>query len=146
MPAFGPYDPGLHGLVFRGILIQGFADGSHIAVARDEDSFTKSTGSDGGVVRTRNRNKGGSIRFTLQAESPTNDFLSEVMLEDENFGTGFGPAMVSNALSRSLHESAIAWLKRPADQERAKEAGNVEWMLDCAELECFVGGAVGSIG
>lgn len=135
------YDPALVIVTFRGILIQGYADGTFVTVARDEDTFSKSTGAGGDTVRVRNRNRNGSITITLQAESPTNDLLSAIAALDEASGLGTGPAQMKNLNGSSLCSSAQGWLVRPSDSEYAKDAGQREWKIDCHDLKMTVGGA-----
>jgi len=136
------YDPALITVTFKGVIFQGFADGTFVQVARDEDSFSKSKGAGGSTVRVRNRNRNGSITVTLQAESPTNDLLSAIMLADESTGLGVGSVQVKNQNGTTLCSSAKAWLVKPADTEYATDASSREWKIDCHELKMLVGGAL----
>lgn len=136
------YDPALVTVTFKGVIIRGYADGTFVNVARDEDTFSKSSGAGGDTVRVRNRNRNGKITITLQAESPTNDQLSAIASLDESTGLGIGSVQVKNGNGTTLCGSAKAWLVKPADTEYAKDAGTREWQIDCHELKMLVGGAL----
>lgn len=141
-PTLKHYDPVQVVVTFKGVLVQGYADGAFVAVARDEDTFSKSTGAGGDTVRVRNRNRNGSITVTIQAESPTNDSFSAIAALDEASGLGTGAVQVKNLNGTTLCSAAQAWLVRPADSEYAKDAGTREWKIDCHDLKMLVGGAL----
>ncbi len=134
------YDPSEILMSFLTSPIVGFADGTFVKVERDEAAFTKMTGADGEVARSRNKNKGGKITFTLAQWSPSNDILSAAALVDELSGTGVGPAFVKDNQGTTLALAANAWVEKMATAEFGKEQGNREWVIDCASIEFFVGG------
>jgi hypothetical protein len=142
MADFKNYDPALISIVFKGITIQGIADGTFVKVARDENSFTKKKGAGGSTVRVRNRNRDGTITLTIQAESQTNDQLSAIVALDESTGAGVGSVQVKNLNGTTLASSAKAWLVKPADVEYATDATDREWIIECHELKMLVGGAL----
>lgn len=133
------YDPKQIIVNFLGITITGFAEDSFVEVDYDEDAFIKKTGAGGEVARTRNQNKGGSVKVTLMQSSPTNDLLSAAAILDRKAGTGVGALQVKDGLGTSLHSAAEAWIKKVPASPYAKALGEREWVFDCAELEHFVG-------
>jgi len=139
---FNNYDPSRVSLTFRGIIIQGYVSDTFIVVERTEDTFSMDVGAQGDVTRVRSRNKTGSVILTLQSGAPTNDLLSAVLLQDELSGTGYGPMMLKDLNGTTLCSAPIAWLRKPANVERAAEATPTEWAIDCATLNMFVGGFV----
>lgn len=141
MPA-NQYDPGSIVAVWRGIRLRGFADGTFLNAERTEDGWSLSVGADGATTRVRNRNRSGTVTFTLQAESAANDELSTAALQDELFGTAVGELMVKDLLGNTLVESPTAWIRKIAPVGMAKDAGTREWAIDCADLAPFVGGSV----
>lgn len=137
------YDPTKVNLVVAGNLIQEFAPDTFISAKRDEDAYSKQVGAKGETTRTRNANKGGSIEITLMQQSPSNDVLSALAVLDELSGTGVGEAQVTDATTTAtLAHAQNAWVKKIADLDRAKEAGTVSWIIDCDNLELFVGGGI----
>jgi hypothetical protein len=142
MALFNNYDPGRVVASFRGINLLGFMDGTFISAERTEDAFSMQVGAGGDVTRVRSRDMTGSVTFTLQAASPSNDLLSAVAAEDEAFGTGFGSIMIKDLNGNTLLQAPIAWIRKLPVTEFADEASGREWVIDCAQLIKFVGGAV----
>lgn len=142
MALFRNYDPGRIILVTQGIQIQGIADGTFVKAARNEDNFTDKVGAGGDVVHVRNRNRSGKITFTLQDASPSNDALSQLAITDELTGLSYGPTMIKDLNGTTLVQSANTRIAKYADLEYAKDAGDNEWVIICAELEMFLGGEV----
>lgn len=138
--ALRTYDPKLVLVSFGAVQITGFADGTFVTVERDEDAFTKLVGAGGDVVRSRNRNRSGSITVTLIHGAPENDLLAAIAAEDELAGTGVRAAMVKEANGTTLCAGQSAWIRKSANAEYAKEAGSREWVFDVAELDMLVGG------
>lgn len=136
------YDPKQVTLTFKGYLITGYAEGTFIQVARNEDSFETSVGADGKVTRVRKNDKSGTITVTLQAESPSNAVLSGFLLADELSGTGYGNVQVKDLNKVGLCAAPNAWVQKPADVENGDTAGNREWTIACDELEISQGGAI----
>lgn len=142
MADFKNYDPGLVAVSFRGIILQGFMDGTFVSAERAEDAFELAVGAAGDVTRVRNRNRSGTVTITLKAEAPSNELLSAVALEDELFGTGTGEIQVVNLNGTTLLLAESAWIRKIPTTEFADEASGREWAFDCAELRMFVGSAL----
>src|SRR3990172_6159999 len=111
--ALKKYDPKNVVVIVGAIIINsGFAPDTFVEVERDEDAFTKSVGADGEVTRTRNRNKTGQIRITLQQSSETNALLSALALIDESTGDGVVPCAVKDLGGLTLHAAELGWVKK----------------------------------
>jgi len=134
------YDPKLVLISFGEVAITGFADGSFVSVDRDEDAFTKVVGAGGDVVRTRNRNRSGSVTVTLLHSAPENDLLSGIARLDETLGTGVRPVMVKEANGTTIIAAQNGWIRKLPTTEYAKESGTREWVLDVDALDSYVGG------
>lgn len=142
MSTFRNYDPERIVVTFRGVLVAGFASGSFVTIERTEDAFALTVGAQGDVTRVRSRNRSGSVTLALQAAAPANDSLSAIAAQDEAFGTGYGPLMIKDLNGTTLAQAAVAWVRKLPAVEFAAEASDRSWVLDCAELELAVGGAV----
>jgi len=134
------YDPKKVVLSFGGIPISGYADGTFINVARESDSFTKTSGADGVVSRAKSNDKSGMVTVTLAQTSPSNDILSSIAQLDEKLNTGVLPLICKDNSGRSLFAANNAWIRKPADAPFGKEIDNREWTIDCENLENFIGG------
>jgi len=128
------YDPAQTDVIVGGITITGFAEGTGIEVERDEDGYTKQTGSNGEVTRVMRNNKGGKVTFTLLQGSESNLVLSNFANIDENTGAGAVPVMVKDGTGGSFHSATTAWVQKPAKATYATAHESRVWILDCAQL------------
>lgn len=139
---FYSYDPADVILVHGSLLIDGFAEGSMLTVTKRERDFEMDAGAKGDVVMRRLRNPIGEISFRLQAESPFNTALSamrEVALKGLAVPV---PSMVKTLLTADMHRATFSIIQGAPDAERDGGASGVrEWVILCADLEMFVGGA-----
>lgn len=133
-------DPQQYLLTVGGNAITGYAPGTMISVSRANDSWKKTVGATGEVVRSRNRDRTGTITITLLQTSPSNLTLSALNRQDEARGTGIVPVQVKDALGVTLLFAAQAWVLKPADVTYGDEVESREWTLDCADLDMLVGG------
>lgn len=135
------FDPKGLIVTFGGIPITGFMDGEAIVVSRDEDSFTKSSGLDGEVVRVKNLGRMGNVKIVLQQTSDSNNVLSAASLADEATNSGIAPFLIKDMNGTTLCFAAHAWVKKPADTgfEKGAVSGR-EWVLDTGAIDMFVGG------
>ncbi len=141
--AFKNYDPARVIFYFRGVLINGgYMDGTFISAERAEDGFSMHVGAAGDVTRVRNRNLSGTVTLTLQAAAAANDLLSAIAVEDELFGTGFGPLQVKDLNGNTLIECPVAWIRKVPTTDFADEESGREWAFDCANLFITAGGAL----
>lgn len=134
------YDPKNVKCIMFGAPAVGFADGSFIKVSRNEDTFTLMVGADGETVRTRSRNKSGTIELTLLASSDFNDVLSKAMLLDEQTGAGVGPFLLQEIGGTTVLAAGNTWVKKAPDVEYGKEHPNRTWVLEADSIEFHVGG------
>lgn len=131
---FRQYDPQRVKFVFRGVEVSGYMDGTFIEAERSEEVYSTLVGATGGVARTRNRNMTGKITLTLMAVSPSNDLLADILDQDEQHNTGWGPILIEDLNGNMQCRAKEAWIAKMPKIERAKEAGSVVWEFECAEL------------
>ena len=136
------FDPAKHAFSFLGNTFTAFGKDSFIKASRDEDAFTKEVGTTGEVVRSKNNNRCGSVEVTVMAHSQDNDILSSLAAADELTGTTVGELTMLELNGTSRLSASQAWIRKAPDMERAKVAGEVVWIFDCADLEIFHGGLV----
>lgn len=134
------YDPRQVIITIGGVPMSGFADGTFVKVSRVSDSFSKVSGADGIVSRSKTNDFSGSIELTVAQTSPSNDILSAFMISDELTNTGVVPVICKDVSGRTSLFSAFAWIRKPADTEFGKDITNRTWTLDCADLFMGVGG------
>ncbi len=134
------YDPGAIIIIFLGIKITGFADGTFVEIERDEDAYKKTVGAGGEVARTRSRNLSGKATFTLMGSSFCNDLLSAAAILDESLGSGVGPILIKDLNGTTLIHGANAWIQKVPKVPFGKELTDREWVIDIDAVEFLVGG------
>lgn len=139
---FNQYDPLAVLISWKEVKFVGLAEGSFIEAQRDEDSFTKKTGSTGDVARVKNRNRGGSVKITLMQTSPTNGQLSAYHKKGEQIPlttADVGQLQIKDLLGNTLVHATNAWIKKVSNVTYAKDLSGREWTFDCAVLDMDVG-------
>lgn len=134
------YDAKQISVIFGGRIFTGFAEDSKVSVARANDSFTMKSGVDGEVTRSKSNDRSGTVTINLMTTSSDNDFLAGILEGDELSNTGILPIIVKDNNGTTLHTAPEAWVRKPADDEKSKEAGSREWNIDCANLLMHPGG------
>lgn len=142
MAGFGVYSIKEVTAVWNGIPLLGFAEGTGIAWARNEDSSSLQVGSTGDATLAKSNNRSGRVTFTLIQSAQTNDLLSAQMIAFEKGGPGdgIGPLLVKDLSGTTVLAAETSWLLRPADGELGREASEREWVVETNELDVFVGG------
>ena len=139
MGRLASYNPAEVSVIVGARPIKGFASGTFISAERDEQSFTKQVGADGEVTRSKTSNKGGRVTITLQQASESNEYLSTLLATDEVSATGVIPLLVRDASGTTLLAAESAWIQKPPTTEFGRDPSEREWVIDCANLEMFVG-------
>lgn len=127
-------------IIVGGVPMTGLADGTFVTISRDEQAYTKVTGADGSVSRSKSANRAGTIVITIKQTSPSNDVLSGFMIADEQGNNGVVPVLVKDTNGTTLCYSSAAWVQQAPDSEFSKEISEREWTMDCARIDMFVGG------
>lgn len=136
------YDPRRVIITIGGVPMMGFADGTFIAIERDQDAFSKVTGADGETARSKSNNRAGSIALTLMQTSISNDVLESFAARDELAGAGIVPILVKDLNGGSVFFSATGWVRKRPGAEYSKEIGNRQWVFDCADMRDEVRGTL----
>ena len=134
------YDPKDYSIIVGGHIVEGFADGTFINVARNEDTWALSVGAGGEGARAKSNNKSGTVVLTLMQTSRSNSVLSGFHNADELNNGGQVPVLIKDNNGDTVAEATTAWVRKPADIERAKEISNTEWTLETDKLIMLVGG------
>jgi hypothetical protein len=142
----GTYDPTEVMVSFKGIPIDGFAAGTFIKVSRNEDGWTFQPSNSGGGARSRNPNRSGRIEITLHAASPANGYLSAFAVADELTAEGVGEFQVKDMSSTaSFCLAQNAWIMKFPDWERAKETGEVTWVIESDDINIKHSGLIPNV-
>lgn len=131
------YDPTSIVVTFGSIRLIGFMDGTFVSAERDEDGYLKMVSSMGDAVRTRNGNRGGGVRVTLQQNSPTNDLLFAQARMDEIDGSGSGILQIQDLAGTTILHATWVWVKKFPTVEYGDKLLGRTWVFDCDELSFY---------
>lgn len=134
------YNPKKVSVIVGTRALSGFADGTFVQVAFDNEAFTKKVGADGEVTRSQSNDYSGKITITLDQASDSNDYLSGLAALDRASGAGVVPVLIRDAMGTTLVAVESAWVQKLADASFSKTSEDREWVLDCAAMDVFVGG------
>lgn len=135
------YDPANVSIVFAGVPVSGFADGTFLSVEFDEDAFNLTVGADGEGARAKTNNRSATIEFTLLQSALANDLLSAVAALDELSSDGVGPLLIKDNFGRTLFGAESAWIQKKPRAEFAKEISERVWVVRTEKLDvAFIGG------
>jgi hypothetical protein len=137
------YDPKKVILTIGPYVMGGFADGAFITVRRDEDAFSKKTGTDGEVTRAKSNNNSGSIEVVLDLASPSNDALNALATLDELSNAGLVPVLlqeIGNASALPIVAAEAGWVKKKPDQAFSKKAEDRTWTIDLGSMDYLPSG------
>jgi len=126
-------------VILGGRVMTGMAETDAITISRENDSWVDRAGMRGGVTRSKSSDKRGSIVIRLEQTSTDNDYLSEKADLDEKSAAGIISVLIRDAQGTTLCSAPEAWVMKPADVSFAKESGEREWTIRCADLSTFVG-------
>lgn len=133
----GTYDPTMQDIVFKGVTITGYADGTMITASRNEPAWTFKPSNSGGGARCRNPNKSGKFVFTLHQASPSNGVLSAFAALDEESAEGVGDVLVKDRSTGNDAAKATAqngWVVQQATYQRSKETDDITWTIETDEI------------
>ncbi len=136
------YDPDQIVVIFAGILMKGYADGSFVTLEEANPRFTKKVGTDGTVTRSKVLDRSGKCTIKLMQSSECNDQLSAIAIQDQIApnGAGVGALEIKDLNGTSLHHAAEAWIAEVPKPDWDKEAGAREWVIEFASVGSLHGG------
>lgn len=129
------YDPKQVTITFGGFIMAGFADDRMVTVARLNDTWTMKTGVDGEGTRSKSNDKSGEITVALMETSESNAVLTAFAKADELTNNGTFPVLIRDNNNESYYAAAQAWVVKPPEAEKAREAGVREWKIQTDNLE-----------
>ncbi len=134
------YDPKKVSVIVGGHIVEGYADGTFVGVARNNDAWTRTGGADGEQTRAKSNDKSGTVTLTLMQSSLSNAILSGFTTADELNNGGTFPLLVKDSNGSEVHAAEIAWVQKRSDSGFGKENENREWVIETGELNMIGGG------
>ena|SRR5579859_4256044 len=130
-----------------GILIDsGFAPGSFIVVAKNEDDWKIKVGADGSVARSQILDNTSTAKLKLLQTAAGNALLSQLRQLDQGSQNGAGVGMFElrdrTTTGQLLVRADHCWIQKPPDAERADEIVEPEWTIYLADAQFNITGNV----
>jgi len=142
-PLVTNFDPKKVIVIFGGVPIGGYADGTFIEISpNDEEGFKKVVGADGEVARSQSNDNTHKVVITLLQSSLSNQHLSIVHNADKASGKGIMPLTITDLNGGSLKHWPQAWIQGDPTEGFGKEIGERQWTFDTGQL---AGGNVGGL-
>lgn len=138
--AVSTFDPKSVIIAVGGVPLSGYADGTFLEVAADNQQFSKTTGADGFTTRVKSNNNGATATVTLAQSSPSNDYLSGLAAADRLTSTGIVPILIKDLSGSTIIFAGTCWIQQIPDASFGNEINNRSWVFDMAEADVFLGG------
>lgn len=133
-------------IIFGGVVVSGFADGTFVTVTPNSERFTRTVGADGEVGRAKSNDNTHEVVITLMSTSASNDYLSIVLNADKSLNAGVKPLQIIDNKGTTLFFWDAAWIVQPPDVEFSKEITERAWTLHTGQVvEENIGGSTVSI-
>ena len=133
------YDPKKIVFTFGNAIIQGYADGTGILIARTTDNWEMEKGMDDATTWTKINNSSGDITLNLQQGSLSNNILTAFYTLDETANLGLLPFLLKDILGLTT-VTGIGRIKKIPDLGFANAHTSREWVIGCESMKTVVGG------
>lgn len=134
------YSPGLFNVIFGGVALKDFADGTFIEVEEIGDGVTSGSGADGETYRAMPSNQRFRVTVTLNQTSPSNTILSGLYAADRaSNGRGAVPLLVEDVSGQTLLGAGQAWITKSPNAGWAKTADQTRaWVIDTDNISGYI--------
>lgn len=123
-----------------GVVLDGFADGTHVNIELDGDGTQVRRGNDGSVARSMSASRTVTITLMVWQGSQANRVLNGLWVADQVTKQGVFPILIENLTGDELFASSQTWVIKPAAQGLAQNVETRDWRLTAvlADLSKFV--------
>lgn len=133
------YSPEYVDLIISGYKVIGW---NTITLQRTVKAFTTVNGIGGKNTRVRNKDSSASMSISIVRTSPVNSVFSEVVRQDEQYGTGRLTVFLRDRLGTTLIKSSEAYLDGYADDSLTSDLNDRIWTINCLSVDNWnVGGS-----
>ncbi len=136
------YNPNEVIVSFAGLSITGFTNEDFISVERTTEANSSGVGVGGEVTINISSDNRKTVTLRLQQTSADNALLSGIFNVQRLAGTPLiSPIAIKDGLGNELHTAPEAWIMNEPDADFGPEAGQREWVIECANMKSFIGGS-----
>jgi hypothetical protein len=133
-PILTTYDPRLVTVIFGGMPIDGFADGTFVGVEPSADRYTRVVGADGEVTRAKSVDNSHIVTITLLQSSRSNQFLSLVAQADRITSKGVLPLEIVDGSGSTVLAWSQAYIAKDPSWAYAKENTDRTWEFQTGQI------------
>jgi hypothetical protein len=122
--------------------VSGYAEDSHVQVARAVETFVPYTGADNTPSRVRNPNTSCNVTISLAQTSNTNAIFSQLAIEDAASGTSetvFSFTIKDNS-GQTLIYAEEAYIQKVPDATFGTGMNTRDWVITATRSDYFLGG------
>lgn len=127
------YNPKKVIVIFGGVPLTGFVDGSFVQVTATSDGFTKRVGADGEIARAQSSDESSEVTITLMHTSLSNAYLSTLKDLDRKGGEGVKPLAITDMSGHAFYFWKEAWIRKAPDTEFSQEITDRAWVFDTGQ-------------
>ena len=125
-----------------GHTVAGYADGTFITVARNNQMFTLQSGASGETSRSKSNDFSGTIELQIMQTSLTNEWLqTKATLDEVSNGGKFAVGLIDGN-GTTVVTAVEAWVQQQPSTEFGKELSERTWIIETGELIMKLGGTI----
>lgn len=128
------YDPKNLLVVFAGIPISGFAEGTFVEIKNANALWAMKVGADGFGIFSKSNNFSASTIIRLMPGCLSNQALSLKLAADRFANLGFGPLEVFDKASGDSHTALRSRIMKAPDKKYAVEVEVTEWEIGSLDM------------
>jgi len=123
-------------------IVGGFSEDSIVSITQNSARFEKYTGADNTSTRIYKADTSASVTLSLQQTSVSNDFLSQLHLNDleTKDSTGYFQLTIKDNSGRTLVNTSSAFIAILPDINYSNGMEIREWGLDMFDTNTYIGG------
>jgi hypothetical protein len=127
------YDPKLVTVIFGGVPISGFADGTFVSIEPTSDRYSRVVGADGEVSRSKSVDNSHTVTITLMQSSASNQYLSLLLQIDEITNKSVLPLEVIDSSGTTMYHWPQAYIAKSPSWGYGKENTDRAWELQTGQ-------------
>lgn len=135
-------------ILINGVEITGWAEGDDvISIKRRVDSISDKVGAGGSMVVSISSDRSGEFMFKLQQTSPSNNYLQDIINQQELAGVFFEPISITfqDIYRQDLASGSTGYIKKPTEITRGEKSQTQEWSVVVESLQQVLGVVPNSI-
>lgn len=122
------------------IPIDGFVDGTFIAIKKASSIYETVVSADGKVSRTQVENPLYSVTLSLASSSSSNEILTALSFADRKTGKAKLPLLIRDHSGTTLFYASLSWIENIPEVSFSTEVTERVWTFSCVGATQVIGG------